>query len=104
MSAVLLTLAEITVVTSGVRQRVTTQEIPVTSITVQAASGNTGNIFVGDSNVSTTRGIELDAGQAWTQVADPTGRAGSEEFLLSDIYLDAGTSGDKARVVYTKRR
>lgn len=55
-------------------------------VTVQAPSTNTGSIWVGDSTVTNTKGLELQAGQAWTfEVCDP-----------SFLYVYATTNNQKA--------
>tara|TARA_R110002020_G_scaffold43266_6_gene126029 strand:+ start:375 stop:680 length:306 start_codon:yes stop_codon:yes gene_type:complete len=62
-----------------------------TSITIVAEADNTGNIFVGGSDVqndgSTNKG--LPAGSSLTLTS-------SHGWLLSEIFLDAGTTGDGA--------
>lgn len=53
-------------------------------LTIRANTGNAGDVFVGDSDVSSTNGFELGAGETVTlSVAD-----------VSDIYVDAANNGD----------
>lgn len=58
-----------------------------TSITIIAEASNTGQIFVGGSDVASTTNTGLDSGEAVT-LASPHG------FLLSDIWLDSSVNGD----------
>lgn len=104
MAVKLVTAAQLTVAVAGIRTRVSTQELPITTLVVSAPAANTGNIYVGDSAVSATRGIEVAKGTTVSITADMSGRAGGEEFILSDFYIDAATSGDDANVSYVVRR
>lgn len=99
-----ITIPEITVSTAGTRVQVSATDTPITSIIIQASSGNSGVIYAGDSNVSATAGIVLSAGQGWAVTADASGRFGHEEMVLSDYWVDAATNGDKVKVIYMKRR
>lgn len=99
-----VTIAEITVATAGVRQRVSTADLPIDSIVFQANSSNVGFIYVGDENTSATRGFELAAGDVVSFSPDQAGRSGSEEFYLNDWYLDTSNSGDKVKITYLSRR
>lgn len=62
-----------------------------TSITIVTEADNTGNIFVGGSDIandgSTNKG--LPAGSTLTLTS-------AHGWLLSEIFLDAGTTGDGA--------
>ena len=104
MAIKLYTLAQITVATSGTEQQVSATATPITTLVVSAPATNTGAIYVGDSNVTTTRGIEVAKGTTVSISADMSGRAGGEELILSDFYIDAATNGDKANVSYITRR
>lgn len=85
----LRTLAQGTVTTAGTRVQVDTTAAPrYRVIRVEAPSTNSGAIFVGDLNVSSTRyTYRLTAGNGATisgGVLDP-----------SKFYVDAATNGDK---------
>ena len=60
-----------------------------TSITIVAEADNTGNIFVGGSDVDSSTNKGLPAGSSLTLTS-------SHGWLLSEIFLDAGTTGDGA--------
>jgi hypothetical protein len=67
----------------------------VVAIILSVPAANTGSIYVGDSNVSTTRGIELAKGTT-LRIDAPKG-----QFLdIYNMYFDAATSGDKLNVSY----
>jgi hypothetical protein len=68
-------------------------------VTVQADPDNTGNVYVGDSTVSSTRGVELAPGDSMTfQAIDKEKR-----YNLAEIYVDAATNNDSVRFVYMVR-
>lgn len=104
------TLPQKTIAIAGIRVQVAAPAVgpapdtACTTVTVQATSTNTGLVYVGDALVSSTRGISLSAGQAFTFCADFSGRSGQDELLISDIWADAATSADKVNVVYQSRR
>lgn len=97
-------IADVTVTTAGTEVQLSSTTIRASSVTIQALNTNTGFIYVGDSNVASGRGIELDAGQAITISADLSGRPGGDEIDLSDIYVDSSVNGEKVKVVYQKRQ
>jgi hypothetical protein len=99
----LFTLSDVTVTTAGTRVQITATDTPVSSVIFTAPAANAGKIFIGDSSVSSSRGIEVAAGSSVTINEDNSGRKG-DEFILSDFYVDAATSGDKVKVSYVKRR
>lgn len=96
-------LGNVTVTTAGSRVRLTTSDIPATSIAIVADPLNTLNVYVGDSTVSASTGFPLAPGDVMPLSADRT-RGYSEEMMLSDIYVDADTNGNKVRVFYLGRR
>lgn len=66
-------------------------------ITVFAPSGNSADVRVGDSNVTTSRGRSVPKGTGMDfppQADDPTGA-----YDLADIYV-IGTSNDKLTVTF----
>ena len=83
-------------VSSGTELRLTTADVQkVVAVILSVPAANTGSIFVGDANVSTTRGIELPKGTT-LRLDAPKG-----QFLdIYNMYFDAATSGDKLNVSY----
>jgi len=98
-----ITLPNTTVTTAGTRVQVSTDKIMVNALIIQAHENNTGDIYVGDENVSASRGIAIGKGQPYQYAAHPQMQMLSE-FLLSDVWIDAEKSGDKVRAVYFKRK
>lgn len=98
-----VTLADLTVTTSGTEVRVTTDTtiLPV-KIIFSGKATNTGHVLVGDSNVATTRGFTIAAGASVVLDADNY-RGGGCAFQLSDFYVDAVTNGDIVKVTYFTR-
>lgn len=103
MALKLLSLADLDIPTAGTAVALSATATPITSVTVQAHPSNTGNVFVADSNVSSSRGVALSPGQSIALVADMSGRDG-EELVLSDIFVDTATNGNDVKIVYMKRR
>jgi len=101
MAVKAITGTVVTIAAAGTAQQASTTAIPISSITFQAESGNTGNTFIGDSTVDSTDGLVLEPGLdiTFTVVDSQT-----DEFILSDFWIDAATNGDKVRFSYIKRR
>jgi hypothetical protein len=77
------------VAAAGTQVRLSATQRIVQSCTIMAESGNSGNIYVGDSNVDNTYPIVLDAGDQLVLNA-----VKKEGIDLSEIWIDAGTNGD----------
>lgn len=97
-------LGDITVVTAGTRVQLTATSTMTPGCAIAAKATNTGNIYIGDSNVAaTTAGAVVRPGET-IEITGPQIGGTEEEFDLSRIYIDAGTSGDKVTVGYFARR
>lgn len=81
--------AETTVTTAGTAVAIGSGGVKARNITVRALSGNTGDIYLGSSTVSSTDGFPLSPGEVITVPAGD----------LNDYYIDAETSGDKIRYI-----
>ena len=68
-------------------------------VTVQADPDNAGDVYVGDSTVSATRGSALAPGGS-VHFGDVDFQ---EVYNLSEIYVDAATNNDSVRYVYFVR-
>lgn len=99
----LVTLANIDIPSAGTRVRVSSTEVLTPSIIITAAHGNSGNIYVGDANVSSTQYAVVLAAKSSYVLEAPKTRNHVEDLSLSDIYVDAATSGDDVRVAYLVR-
>lgn len=85
---------------AGTAQQLSSSELLVDGFVVQGRVGNTGNIFVGDSTVSSTDfAIELDAGETHKFDASEFAK-GDAQVDLSTIYFDGGTTDDDIVVYY----
>lgn len=78
-----LATGQTTVTTAGTRVALAASTI-VISVVITANQGNTGNIFVGNSNVTSANGYILTPGASVTFDFEN----------LADIFIDAATSGD----------
>ena len=103
MAQKLFTGSVVTVASAGTAEQVSSIETAITTLIVNADSTNAGTIYIGDSSVDSTNGIEVQPGDIVPISADPRSKYG-EEVFLSDFYIDAATNGDKARISYIKRR
>lgn len=91
------TIADITVSSAGTRQAISGTSILASSVCIEAKSTNAGKIYVGGSSVSSSSGIELSAGQAIC--FEPS--EGLDVVDLTEVYIDASTSSQVAKIVYT---
>lgn len=92
-----------TVTTAGTRVRMTTTSTYVISVYIEALKTNTGVIYVGGSDVSSTKYIAaLSAGVGFGISTDARGRLGGE-FELSSLWFDSSVSAEKVQVTYLQR-
>jgi len=88
------TLPAVTVATAGTKVQVSSTYKPCSMIRLEADTGNTGNIFVGDLNVSSSRyTAKLAAGAALVL----TGSA----IDITRLYVDASANAQKVQVSYS---
>lgn len=89
-----------TVTTAGTQERLTTSELSVPAVLIQARLGNSGRIYIGDSDVSSSKtGIELKYGESISLCAAELGFEGAL-ISLKDIWVDASKSADAVNVMY----
>lgn len=93
----------VTVASAGTRVQVTSEPIETACVWIEADTDNTGLTFVGDESVDSTNGSQLNAeeGLEWD---GKLLRGDGTKFLLSDIWVDAATNGNKVRVFYLRER
>ena len=78
--------------TSGTEVQLSNTSSRVSSIQVKALAANSGIVYFGDSDVTTTNGYELSAGNTVSiNFADAGGT-----IAFSTLYLDAASNGNKA--------
>jgi hypothetical protein len=98
----------VTVTTAGTRVRPNSDtSILPTTIYFEALGTNTGNIYIGLSNVSSTSYIaRLSAGQAVCFSSDHTGSSAVTKdsvcYQLSNFYVDSSVSGEAVQVTYSR--
>jgi large exoprotein involved in heme utilization and adhesion len=92
-----------TVDSAGTAQAVVTSEVMTHSVEVSALDANTGDIYVGGSNVSSTNTIGLSAGETVTITA-PTTDKGPEMLDLSTVFIDADTSTEGVSLMYLAKK
>ncbi len=97
MATVLKTFRK--VLGSGFAEQLTASRILTPGFAVRAELTNTGNIYVGDSTVTTTSGMYLQQGESNEKYARALGRGYTTTYDLSKIYI-IGTSGDAVRIEY----
>ena len=81
-----------TVSTSGTEVQLSNTTSRVSSIQVKALAANSGIVYFGDSDVTTSNGYELSAGN--TVSVNSADAGGTVAF--STLYLDAAGNGVKA--------
>lgn len=103
MALLPVTLAQLDIPTAGTAVQVNGgTSLNVTSVTFYAVDANTGQIYIGDSNVASNRLIvALDGGESLTISADQLGPRG-EEFDLADFWVDTATNGNDVQISYVK--
>ena len=74
--------------TAGTRVQLSNTRDKVKQLTVAERPANTGNVFFGDSLVSSTNGLTLQAGDS--KHLD----FGEGSVLFSDFYVDTATNGN----------
>ena len=88
---------------AGTELPITTSDIRVPGVIIQAERSNTGYIYLGDNQVSSTNyGIDLNTADSVTITAETFGLAGAN-ISLQDIWFDASVTGDGISVFYMER-
>ena len=64
--------------------------VVIFKVIVKASLANSGDIYIGGSDVDTTSGVVLDAGEVWVGTVNN----------LNKIYVNATTSGDSVGFTY----
>jgi hypothetical protein len=97
-------LGYVVVSSAGTPVQLSASSIYTPGVLIQAATTNTGIIYVGGSDLDAThRGNEIPPGAA-LEITGPKIGGTEEEFDISSIKIDAATSGDKVAVSYFIRR
>jgi len=98
----------VTIATAGTAVPITTERIHTTWFELHVPSGNTGSVFIGDKTVDDTwigrnkaSGADDEDG-TYLFTIEGSNLASGDYFDLSQVYLDADTSGDTAIVQYVR--
>ncbi len=71
-----------------------------TMVILQALTGNTGNVFIGDSTVAAAVGMQLAPGQSLTLAPDQNLGDEDKVYLdLADLWFDTATNANKVNVL-----
>jgi len=103
--AIIVRHLSVTVTTAGTAVPITTDTLLRSqAVTVRADPDNIGLIHVGDSTVNsaTDLGVPLNS-NASVSFEPPQSWGVEEEFILSEIFVDSDTDGDKAIVIFFER-
>lgn len=95
------TIADKSVTTAGTRVQITSIQLYVYSVIIQALGSNTGKIYVGDSNVSSTQCYAELPAYGTTTLDGWNKEKGTMELLdLSKIYIDSSVNGEGVHIGY----
>jgi len=92
-----------TVTTAGTAVQLSATATSITSILIQAESGNTNNIYFGDSTVDSNNGFVI-APSCELNLSGDDIRGITEGMILSDMYIDADTDANAVRFLVFRRR
>lgn len=99
MPAILKTKNTVLSTVAGVATPVSQVSIKCSSIIFQAASANTGNVYFGASNVTTSNGIHIAKNETFELTFD--NQYGNNNILdLSSLYFDTDNTGNTVKVAY----
>ncbi len=71
-----------------------------TTVIIQALTGNTGNVYIGDSTVASTLGLMLAPGASITLNADTDLENEDKTYIdVADIWVDAATNANKVNIL-----
>ena len=87
-----------TVATAGTAEGLIAAKTMVSSVVVRAEDDNTGNIFVGNSQVDNTEG-PLGPGDTWKKTGDQINGTVTL-FNLAQVFIDAAVNGEGVEFWY----
>ncbi len=92
------TIAAKTVASAGTAEAIVASPVRAASILIQADVDNTGNMYLGDSTVDDSNGIEVAPGQVIEWTGDQA-RGIEQQIDMSQIYVDADNDGEGIRIL-----
>lgn len=94
---------ESNVAAAGSGQQISSSNLTVLSAVIQAKPGNTGNVFIGGSTVSSSSyGVVLSPGESLSLSKDAL-KPSSSGINLAEVYIDAATTSDGVTIFYTSK-
>lgn len=93
----------VTVTTAGTAVRISSTDLVVRSLAIQAKAANTGVIYVGGSDVlnSSKNGVALTAGSSFGFL--PSGESKTSVYYnLKNIWIDSSVNSEGVSVTYIK--
>lgn len=81
-----------TVTTAGTRVQLSSISVPCKNVTIQSKFANTGNMYLGDSTVSSSNGLVLYPGSATSFRVTPNN--------LNLLYIDSAVNGEGVDYFY----
>lgn len=103
MADIYITATPITIATAGVAVQVAADTTIVKSIIFEADPSNSGLVYIGGSNVTSSNGNALNAEQT-LEITPDDQRGNAQEFDLSGFWVDSATNGNVVRVSYTRKK
>lgn len=82
-----VTISPVTVTTAGTRKQIFATSLAVKSVIIQADNLNTGKVYIGDSTVSSSNGVELAARESLT--ITPADAGGTKKMIPFDVLRTA---------------
>lgn len=86
---------------SGVASALSAATLPVYNIIVIAEASNTGNVYIGGANVSTSNGIPIEPGNTLTLEVS---HERYSEMDAADVYAITSSAGNVVRIACFRRR
>jgi len=99
MALVVKTLTAVAVASTGTAVQISSTPIYATAVIIFVPSGNTGEMYVGGSSVSSANGIVVAKEKSFSISAEDLKQG---EIDLSTIWVDAANNDDEVRVTYLK--
>ena len=89
-----------TVTSAGTAEALSSEKLLVTAVTLRALKTNTGDIYIGDSNVSSVDGMFISASEVSEKSARTTKYGIQKHWNLNLIYIDSDVDGEGVVVEY----
>ena len=89
-----------TITTAGTRVQVSTTDLFVKQVTITGHAANTGHIYVGGSDVSSTVGLQLKVGASPLTIGGVQVSGRDDYINLKNMYVDASVNGEKVSLLY----